>query len=94
MKMALGTLLCLGNSLEAFPALQMVEIVVGVHVSQATECLDYNAVSLREHARLSIGKVDIENAFTILCAEHPKSQVMFAGRFFDFYKEKPIRKVS
>jgi hypothetical protein len=57
---------------------------VGVHVSQAAECLDYNAVSLRKHARLSIGRLDIKNTFAILCAEHPNSQVMPAGRFFDF----------
>lgn len=93
-KMVLGTLLYLEPPLKVFPALQRVEIVVGVHVSQAAECPDYSDVSLREHARLSIGKLDIENAFAILCAEHPKLQVMFAGCFFDFYKEEPIQKVS
>jgi hypothetical protein len=71
MKMALGTLLCAEHSFEAFPAIQKVEIVVGVHVGQAAECLNYNAMSLREHDRLSVGKLNIENAFAILCTEHP-----------------------
>ena len=81
MKMALGTLLCLEHSLEAFPALQRVEIAVGICVSQAAEYLDDNTVPVGQHARLSIGKLDIENAFAILCAEHPKSQVMFGWSF-------------
>jgi hypothetical protein len=94
MKMVLGVLLCSEHPLEAFLVPQRVEIVVEDHISQAAEYLDYNDVSLREHARLSIGKLNIENAFAILCAEHPKPQVMFASCFFDLYKEKPIRKVS
>jgi hypothetical protein len=93
-KMDLWALLYLEHPLEAFSALQRVEIVVAVHVRQAAECLNYTDVSLREHARLSIGRLGIENAFAILCAEHPKSQVMFAGHFLDFCKMKPIRKVS
>ena len=92
--MILGILLCLEYPLEAFPALQRVEISVGVHVSQASECLNYNAMSLRKHARLSIRKLHIKNAFAILCAKHPKLQVIFAGYFFDFYEEKPIQRVS
>jgi ATP-dependent phosphoenolpyruvate carboxykinase len=79
MKMVLGTLLCSEHPLETLLTPQRVEIVVEDHISQAAECLDYNDVSLREHARLSIGKVDIENALAILCAEHPKPQVIFAG---------------
>jgi hypothetical protein len=94
MKMSLRTLFCLEHSLKAFPALQRIEILVGVSVSRATECLDYNAVPLREHARLSIGNLDNKKAFATLCAEHPRSQVMFVGVFFDLHKENPILKVS
>jgi hypothetical protein len=93
-KMSLRTLLCLDRPLEAFSALQRVEIAVGVHVNQTAGCLNYNDVSLREHARLSIRKPNIENAFAILCTKHPKPQVMFTGHFFDFYKVDPIRKVN
>jgi hypothetical protein len=91
MRMAPETL-CLKHCLEAFPALQRVEIDMRVRVGPAPGCLDYIAVSPREHARLGIRKVGIRNAFTALCAEHPRSQVMFTGYFIGLYKEGRVQK--
>jgi hypothetical protein len=92
MRMAPETL-CLKHCLEAFPALQRVEIDMRVRVAPAPGCLDYIAVSPREHARLGIRKLGIRNAFTALCAEHPRSQVMFTGYFIGLYKEGRVKKV-
>src|SRR5947209_17327583 len=75
MRMAPEIFLCSKHYLEAIPALQRVEVDARVLLSFAAECLDYGVMSLREHAKLRIGKLDIGNALAVSCAEHPKPQL-------------------
>jgi hypothetical protein len=91
MRITLRTLLFLKHNLEAFPALQRVDITDGAFYGQTAGRLNTSYVSLREVARLRIRKPNIRNALAVLCAEHPRSQMIFTFYPFFDYEEMQMR---